>query len=569
MNNFIISNKLYNYIEALKFKNIDKGILTELKILSDTIISLNFDLNEETFPIFEKYFIEKNYLKRILRDLIYNKKCEEIETTLKEIPSSLIKLTRITGIGKNLANILYKELNIMDIDDLKLAIKEKKLREIKQIGIKGEEIINKNLNIYNKLQKEFSYSYGISVYNFIKEIFKKERLEKFQLVGSLRRKKDVIKNINILISNEELEKILKILKDSNELFIIEKKENFLKFKTIYSEIEIVVNYVPERYFESALLFFTGPRSLNSFLKEKNKKFNFSIDKSGFLKIENYTEKEIFYLFLLPYIPPELRDNWEYFIKFKDNLSIEYNIKGDLHVHTNYSDGISSIYEIVKKARELGYEYIGITDHAEDLKVARGLKKEKIMEERLAIKKIQKVFPDIKILFGVEANIRIDGSIDVEDEVLKELDYTIGSIHFNFNETIETNMKRYIKAMNNPFITIIGHPSGRKIGERKEMDIDWKNFFNEAERTKTILEINSTIDRFDLSPNLSFEANKYNIFFSINSDAHISPQLNYVKNFGLNIAKKAFINEKKIINTYNYKNLLEILKIKREKITSSH
>ncbi len=562
MNNFIISNKIYDYIEVLKFKKVDRRVLTELKILGDSILSLDFDLNEDTLPIFEKYFVEKNYLKRILKELIYNKRCDEIETTLKEIPFSLIKLTRVPGIGNKLANILYKELNIIDIDDLKMAIKEKKLREIKEIGIKGEEIINKNLNIYHKLQKEFSYSYGISIFNFIKEVFLKIGVEKYELAGSLRRKKELIKNINIVASNERKEKFIDDLKKFNELIIIEKKDDFLKFKTIYSDLEIIINFVPERYFNSALLYFTGPRSLNAYFKEKNKKYNFAIDKSGFLKIDSYSEKEIFYLFSLPYINPEFRDNWEHFIKLKDSLSLNYNIKGDLHVHTNYSDGISSIYEIVKEAIEIGYEYIGITDHTEDLKIAKGVKREKIMEERLEIKKIQKIFPNIRILFGVEANIRIDGSLDIDEEILKELDYVIASIHFNFNEKLETNMKRYINALNNPYVTIIAHPSGRKIGERKEMDIDWKKLFSEAEKTKTILEINSTIDRFDLSSNLCFEANKYNILFSINSDAHISPQLNYVKNFGVNIAKRALIDEKKIINTYNFEKLLEVLKTKR-------
>ncbi|MBC7194617.1 MAG: hypothetical protein H5U37_03075, partial [Caldisericia bacterium] len=300
MNNFIISNKIYNYIEALKFKNVDKRVLTELKILGDTILSLDFDLNEDTLPIVEKYFVEKNYLKRILRELVYNKRCDEIETTLKEIPASLIKLTRIPGIGNKLANILYKELNIIDIDDLKLAIKEKKLREIKEIGLKGEEIINKNLNIYNKLQKEFSYSYGMSIFNFIKEIFSKIGVENYELAGSLRRKKELIKNINIVVSNEKKEKLIDDLKKFNELIIIDRKEDFLKFKTIYSDLEIIINFIPERFINSALLYFTGPRSLNAYFKEKNKKYDFAIDKSGFLKIDRYSEKEIFYLFSLPY-----------------------------------------------------------------------------------------------------------------------------------------------------------------------------------------------------------------------------------------------------------------------------
>jgi DNA polymerase/3'-5' exonuclease PolX len=212
LNNFIIVNKILNYIDVLKFKNINKRIITELKIVADTIQSLEFDLNKENLNLFEKYFIEKNYIRKILRELIYNGKCEEIETLLKETPNSLIKLTRIPGIGKSLANILYKELNILDINDLKIALKEKKLRNIKEIGIKGEEIINKNLSVYNKLQNEFSYSYGISVFKFIKNKLEESGIKELFLVGSLRRKKEIIKNVNIVVVDKYYENIINILK---------------------------------------------------------------------------------------------------------------------------------------------------------------------------------------------------------------------------------------------------------------------------------------------------------------------------------------------------------------------
>lgn len=561
MNNFIILNKLLDYIEVLKFKNFNKRIITELKIVADTIQSINFELNEENFHIFEKYFIEKEFIRKILRELVYNGKSEEIDALLKEVPTSLIKLTRIPGIGLKLANILYNELKIENINDLKQAIKEKRLRNIKEIGIKGEEIINKNLNIYKKLQSEFSYPYGISLFNFVKEKFNKSEIDQLILVGSLRRKKEIIKNINLLTLNTNYKNIIDLLKESNDFILVEKSEDFIKFKTIFSDLEIVIHFVPEKYFGAATIFFTGPKSFNLFINELAKKININPTPFGYLNLPNLSEKEIFYLLSIPYISPEFRDNSQFYLNLKDK-NFNYSIKGDLHVHSNFSDGISSIYEIVKEANEIGYEYIGITDHTEDLKIAKGMKREKILEARLEIKRVQKNFPNIKVLFGVEANIKLDGSIDVDEDILKELDYVIGSIHFNFNETKEVNMRRYINAMNNPYITIIAHPSGRKIGERKEMDLDWNKFFIEAERTRTFLEINSTIDRLDLSSIHSFEANKYNIYFSINSDAHVSPQLSFVKNYGVNIAKRALIDERKIINTLNFDELMKLLKIKR-------
>jgi len=195
--------------------------------------------------------------------------------------------------------------------------------------------------------------------------------------------------------------------------------------------------------------------------------------TNYLKL-NYNEKQIFNLFDLPYIPPEFREHWEKYITM-DKIFLSYNIKGDLHIHTNYSDGISSIYEIVRESKDLGYKYIGISDHAEDLKFAKGLSEKRIYKERLEIRKIEKLFNDIKIFFGIEANIRNDGSIDVNESILKDLDFVIASIHNNFNEDLYSNMKRLTNAIRNPFVTIIGHPSGRKISERNEMKIDWKIF----------------------------------------------------------------------------------------------
>lgn len=196
-----------------------------------------------------------------------------------------------------------------------------------------------------------------------------------------------------------------------------------------------------------MLYFTGPKSLNNFLYDKSKNLGIQILPTNYLKLD-YNEKQIFNLFDLPYIPPEFREHWEKYINMDKNL-LSYNIKGDLHIHSNYSDGISSIYEIVRESKDLGYKYIGISDHAEDLKFAKGLSEKRIYKERLEIRKIEKLFKDIKIFFGIEANIRNDGSIDVNESILKDLDFVIASIHNNFNEDLNTNMKRLINAIRNP------------------------------------------------------------------------------------------------------------------------
>ncbi|HPC56521.1 MAG TPA: PHP domain-containing protein [Caldisericia bacterium] len=561
MSNFFISNELYKLSQILEFKGNDKRLVTDIKILAYTIQSLTFELDASNFDRIEKYLTDKPKIKNIIKELVLNGKSEYIDILSKDVPPSLLKLLKIPGIGMKTLYKLYKEFNIMDIYSLKSLVKEKKLRTIDIIGEKGEEIIGKNINYYFKLQREFSISYADSIFNYIKEILLGLNSKYVEKAGSVRRRKEVVSNLNVVCANNNAIKLKSKLKDFNIIRNFEENGDFVNFKINDSEIDINILICPEEYFNSALLYFTGPKSLNNFLYDKSKNLGIQILPTNYLKLD-YNEKQIFNLFDLPYIPPEFREHWEKYINMDKNL-LSYNIKGDLHIHSNYSDGISSIYEIVRESKDLGYKYIGISDHAEDLKFAKGLSEKRIYKERLEIRKIEKLFNDIKIFFGIEANIRNDGSIDVNESILKDLDFVIASIHNNFNEDLNTNMKRLINAIRNPFVTIIGHPTGRKISERDEMKIDWKKFYKEVENSKTILEINSAPDRLDLYSNIIYENSNFDVLYSISSDCHFAPQLNFVSQYGINIAKRALLEDKKIINNYEINDLVKIMNKKRE------
>ena len=561
MSNFFISNELYKLSQILEFKGNDKRLVTDIKILAYTIQSLTFELDMSNFDRIEKYLTDKPKIKNIIKELVLNGKSEYIDILSKDVPPSLLKLLKIPGIGMKTLYKLYKEFNIMDIYSLKSLVKEKKLRTVDTIGEKGEEIIGKNINYYFKLQREFSISYADSIFNYIKEILLGLNSKYVEKAGSVRRRKEVVSNLNVVCANNNAIKLKSKLKDFNIIRNFEENGDFVNFKINDSEIDINILICPEEYFNSALLYFTGPKSLNNFLYDKSKNLGIQILPTNYLKLD-YNEKQIFNLFDLPYIPPEFREHWEKYINMDKNL-LSYNIKGDLHIHSNYSDGISSIYEIVRESKDLGYKYIGISDHAEDLKFAKGLSEKRIYKERLEIRKIEKLFNDIKIFFGIEANIRNDGSIDVNESILKDLDFVIASIHNNFNEDLYSNMKRLTNAIRNPFVTIIGHPSGRKISERDEMKIDWKNFYKEVENSKTILEINSSPDRLDLYSNIIYENSNFDVLYSISSDCHFAPQLNFVSQYGINIAKRALLEDKKIINNYEINDLVKIMNKKRE------
>ncbi|MGB9843142.1 MAG: PHP domain-containing protein [Caldisericia bacterium] len=561
MSNFLISNELYKLSQILEFKRENKNFVTGIKIVAYTIQSLTFELNNSNLDRIENFLTDKPEIKKIIKDLVLNGKSEYIEILSKDVPPSLLKLLKIPGIGMKTLYKLYKEFNIMDIYSLKSLIKEKRLRTINSIGEKGEEIISKNLNQYFKLQREFSISYADSIFNFIKEILINLNSKYVEKAGSVRRRKEVVSNLNIVCANNDPKKLKNKLKEMSLIRNFEENGDLINFKINNSEIDINILICPEEYFNSALLYFTGPKSLNNFFYKKSEDLGIKILPTNYLKL-NYNEKQIFKIFDLPYIPPEFREYWEKYLNIDKNFLL-YNIKGDLHIHTNYSDGISSIYEIVRESKDIGYKYIGIADHAEDLKFAKGLSEKRIYKERLELKKIEKLFNNIKIFFGIEANIRNDGSIDVNEHILKDLDFVVASIHNNFNEDLKSNMKRLINAIRNPYVTIIGHPSGRKISERNEMKIDWKIFYNEIENSGTIIEINSSPDRLDIYSNIIYDNSSFNVLYSINSDSHFAPQLNFVNQYGVNIAKRAVLEDRKIINTFETNDLIKIIKKKKE------
>lgn len=561
MSNFLISNELYKLSQILEFKGYNKSFITGIKIVAYTIQSLTFELNNSNLNRIENFLTDRPEIKKIIKDLVLNGKSEYIEILSKDVPPSLLKLLKIPGIGMKTLYKLYKEFDIMDIYSLKSLIKEKKLRTINSIGEKGEEIISKNLNQYFKLQKEFSISYADSIFNFIKEILIDLNSKYVEKAGSVRRRKEVVSNLNIVCANNDPKKLKNKLKEMSLIRSFEENGDLINFKINNSEIDINILICPEQYFNSALIYFTGPKSLNNYFYKKSEDLGIKVLPTNYLKLD-YNEKQIFKIFDLPYIPPEFREYWEKYLNIDKNF-LSYNIKGDLHIHTNYSDGISSIYEIVRESKDIGYKYIGIADHAEDLKFAKGLSEKRIYKERLELKRIEKLFNNIKIFFGIEANIRNDGSIDVNEYILKDLDFVVASIHNNFNEDLKLNMKRLINAIRNPYVTIIGHPSGRKISERNEMKIDWKIFYNEIEKSGTIIEINSSPDRLDIYSNIIYDNSNFNVLYSINSDSHFAPQLNFVNQYGVNIAKRAVLEDRKIINTFETNELIKVIKRKKE------
>ena len=334
--------------------------------------------------------------------------------------------------------------------------------------------------------------------------------------------------------------------------------------------QVDLRVVEEESFGAALHYFTGSKSHNIRVRELGVRKGLKINEYGVFvrkkekdeRIGGREEEEVFTYVDLPYIPPELREDWgEIEAAQKGRLPklIELKeIKGDTHVHTRWSDGANTVREVVIAAREKGYEYIGICDHSQSLKVAGGVSKENFFQRIEEIRKIDQEITEVKVLAGAEVDILPDGSLDYPDELLRELDIVIASVHSKFKQDEDSMTRRIMKAMENPFVDIIGHPTGRLLGEREAYKVNMEKLLQYAVQTGTAMEINAYPDRMDLKDTHVRMAKDMGVKLVIGTDAHHLLQLDWIK-YGVWVARRGWLESKDVLNTLPFQEFFTLLK----------
>jgi DNA polymerase (family 10) len=504
-------------------------------------------------------------------ELIETGKLEYYENLKKEIPSGVLELISVSEIGPRKAKLFYEELGIDNIEKLEKAAREHRLQNLAGMGRKAEENILRGLELYKSREKRNLLGVALPIAEGIVDQLKSlKEVDKIDIAGSLRRRKDTIGDIDILATSNKPKKIMEKfvhLPDVKEILA----EGLTKSAILtQQDIHVDLRVVEPDSFGAALQYFTGSKAHNVRLREMAVKQGLKVNEYGVFqtkddkKVAGEEEQEIYEKLGLQYIVPELReDRGEFAVAQRNQLpklvTLD-DIKGDLHIHTNFSDGLNTIENIVEAARNHAYEYIAITDHSQSLYVAGGLNEKRLLEQIKMIDKINKKLDDLVVLKGIEVDIKADGTLDFPDEILQKLDIVIAAIHTGLKQEKGQIMQRLTKAMQNPYVNIIAHPTGRIIGYREPYAVDMQEIIRVAAKTNTAMEINASPERMDLNDIYAKTANEKGILLSIGTDTH---QLSSLDNmvYGVSIARRGWLEKNNLLNTFSLKKLKLLLKKK--------
>ncbi|MCX5811875.1 MAG: DNA polymerase/3'-5' exonuclease PolX [Proteobacteria bacterium] len=489
------------------------------------------------------------------------------EELKREVPESLLELTGIPNLGPKKIKVLYDKLNITNTGELEYACKENRLIMLPGFGEKTQQKILKGIEFVKRHKGEFLLG---DVYPESEKI--KQRLEArtrpgcVEVCGSIRRCKEVANDIDVLVAggdHEGLSSYFIAMPEVDEVLLTGDTKTSCRLK---SGIEVDLRVVSQEAFPYALMYFTGSREHNVRLRGISRKKGWKLNEYGLFEenrlISLKTEEEIYNALGLSYIPPELREDGGEIEASEQGRLPELvrleDMRGVFHIHTEFSDGVDTIERMRDEARKMGLAYMGISDHSRSAYYAGGLKVDDIYRQWEIIDRLNEAMPDFYIFKGIESDILPDGSLDYDEEVLKGFDFIIASIHSNFNLGQEAQEKRILRAMENPYTTMLGHPTGRLLLSREGYAVDMRNIIDGAAKHNVIIELNASPYRLDIDWRYLKHAKEKGVMISINPDAHATAGL-YEILYGVGIARKGWQEKKDVLNTRTAAGIMEIFK----------
>ncbi|HDN96338.1 MAG TPA: DNA polymerase/3'-5' exonuclease PolX [Thermoplasmatales archaeon] len=563
MKNQEIAKILYEIADLLEIEGVEFKPRAYRKA-AQNIESLSVDIEElykkgqlEKIPGVGKSIAEK------IKEYLETGKVKKLEELRKKIPVDIESLSAVEGLGPKMIKVLYEKLGVKNLDDLERVAKQRRIRRLKGFGEKIEKKILEGIEIARQRQHRFLLGFVLPEAKAIMEELK-PYVEKISLAGSIRRRKETIGDVDILAVSSQPEKVMDIFTSMKRVEKVLAKGITKSSVRLHGGIQVDLRIVGKESFGSALQYFTGSKEHNIEVRKIAIKLGYKLNEyglfKGFERIAGRDEEEVYKALGMQWIPPELRENrGEVEAALNKSLPkiVEYDeVKGDLQMHTKWSDGANTIEEMIIEAKKLGHKFIAITDHVGSLKIAGGMDEEKVMEQAKEIEKLRERFDDIYIFHGIEANIMKDGSLDVSNSLLKQVDVVLASVHSAFRMEEKEMTARVIKAIENEYVDILAHPTCRIIQKREPIKIDMEKVLEVAKDNDVIMEINAYPDRLDLNDIHTKMAIDMGVKVSIGTDAHNKEHLKFYE-LGTAVARRGWAKKEDVINTYSVEKLMKL------------
>jgi DNA polymerase (family 10) len=501
-------------------------------------------------------------LGKKIAEYVESGKMAFFEDLKREVPPGLVKLVAVPSIGPKTAKAIYDRFPVQSVDELETLCRSDKLLGVPGFKKKTCDNILRGIEIFRRRRGNYLLGKTKPIADQICR-FLEGHADRVTYAGSLRRMKEIVHDIDILAaSNNPQATIDAFLKMPIVRDVLAQGGTKASVR-IDDDLQIDLRVIEMKSWGAAMHYFTGSKAHNIRMRERAIKLGLKLNEYGLFdasdqSIAGATEEDLFAALGLPYIPAVLREDLgEIEAAAKGELPrliAPGDIQGDLHMHTTWSDGKYSVDEMVQAARKRGYRYVAITDHSKSLGVAGGLSDEDLMRHTAEVRQVSGQYDDIRVLAGTEVDIRQDGTLDYSDELLSQLDFVVASVHSGFKQDRKSLTDRVVRAMENPYVRVIGHPTGRLLGDRDAYDLDFDEVMRAAARTRTCLEVNANFHRLDLSDVLCRKARDMGVHVIINTDSHNYDDLLNLP-YGVATAQRGWLDKERVLNVRPVEELL--------------
>lgn len=574
MNNAQIAAKFELLADLLEFQGANSFRVRAYRNAARTIEGLSQQisdiLDDESQKLTDLDGIGKDLAEKC-QVLVEKGELPQLDELQKKIPQSVLAMLRIPGLGPKKAAVIYKELKIATLEELKQACLDERVRELKGFGAKTEQTILNGIDLAATAEQRTYWATADKLVQRLREHLKDVKgVEKLEFAGSYRRGKETVGDIDILVTAKSPTAAMDRLGEFSELNEVIARGDTKMSIRLENNMQVDLRVVPAKSYGAALQYFTGSKEHNVKVRGIAKQHGLKINEYGVFRIEDdgtetyvagKTEEDVYKALDLPWFPPELRENRDV-IKLAESglpelITVE-DIVGDMHMHTDATDGKNTLEEMVEAAIARGYQYMAITDHSKRVSMANGLDADRLLEQWKAIDKLNKKLDgQILILKGLECDILEKGGMDLPDQVLEQGDWIIASVHYGQNQPKQQITDRIVGALENPNICIVAHPTGRLINRREAYEVDLETVFQCAKENKKFVELNANPMRLDLNEIQCNAAKERGIPIGINSDAHNIEGFNVMK-YGIKQARRGGLTKADVVNTRPWKDIQKML-----------